>query len=150
MKTCTKCTQYKPFREFSRDKTSKDGHSYYCKPCAQTASSKWYVENKSTIDWLDKWGWYLKRYWPEKNRKEAIQAYFIMLEKQNNVCKICNKPETFMTSNSTKIRKLSVDHCHKTGKVRGLLCNRCNKGLGQFEDNIDLLEKSLMYLKEAA
>jgi hypothetical protein len=42
---------------------------------------------------------------------------------------------------------LSIDHCHNTGKVRGLLCDHCNKGLGLFKDNIDYLNKAIEYLK---
>lgn len=148
MKTCCKCKQYKAFQLFHNDKTSKDSYSYKCKECALEDANLWYAQKKHTIDWLDRWGGYLTRYWPDKSRKEAIYEYFRLLDIQNNVCKICSKPETFITYNSPKIRKLSIDHCHKTGKVRGLLCNRCNKGLGQFEDNLELLEKSLAYLKE--
>lgn len=61
-----------------------------------------------------------------------------LLIKQKGVCVICGK--------ATKNR-LSVDHCHKTGKVRGLLCNLCNTSLGGFHDNIELLKKAIKYLK---
>ena len=62
-----------------------------------------------------------------------------MLEKQNHVCAICNNP--FGLQN--------IDHCHKTGKVRGVLCVNCNRGLGAFGDNIQNMEKALEYLKHA-
>jgi len=65
--------------------------------------------------------------------------------KQNGKCAICKKPETRKTGN--KIRELSIDHCHKTGKVRGLLCDSCNNGLGRFKDSVKLLESALKYLK---
>jgi hypothetical protein len=61
--------------------------------------------------------------------------YWRLYEKQNGVCAICGE--------RGKRDKLDVDHCHKTGAVRGLLCNRCNLCIGRFEDNP-------MYLKSAA
>lgn len=67
---------------------------------------------------------------------EQVQA---MLEAQNHVCAICNNP--FGLQN--------IDHCHKTGKVRGILCVNCNRGLGAFGDNIRNMEKALEYLKHA-
>ncbi len=65
------------------------------------------------------------------------EQYYAMAEAQNHVCKICKEPaET----------KLFVDHDHKTGKVRGLLCQFCNFGLGSFLDNPELLENAKQYL----
>jgi hypothetical protein len=46
------------------------------------------------------------------------------------------------------LKELAIDHCHKTGKIRGLLCKNCNQGLGQFKDNIDLLLSAAKYLYE--
>lgn len=60
------------------------------------------------------------------------QYYINLLEKQKGVCAICNKEETTKHRSGT-IKKLSVDHCHKTGKVRGLLCQGCNHALGNYE-----------------
>ena len=70
--------------------------------------------------------------------------YAKMFEEQNGYCKIC-KGHAIEFS-----RRLAVDHCHETGKVRGLLCMFCNTGLGNFKDNIDLLEEAIAYLKNAA
>ena len=61
-----------------------------------------------------------------------------MLEHQNECCLICNKNDE---------KALCVDHCHKTGKVRGLLCNKCNKALGLFNDNIELIKVAASYLE---
>lgn len=60
---------------------------------------------------------------------------------QGHVCWVCGKKET------TKDGYLHVDHCHKTGKVRGLLCGLCNRGIGALGDSIELLEKAIEYLK---
>ena len=75
----------------------------------------------------------LRRY----NMDEA--AYFDMFQSQGGACAICRKP-------CKSGRRLAVDHCHETQKVRGLLCLRCNQGLGHFEDNIALLNDAQIYL----
>lgn len=67
--------------------------------------------------------------------------YDVLLLKQNNRCVICNCEETI------KGKSLAVDHCHKSGKIRGLLCGACNKGLGQFKDDVSILECAIKYLK---
>jgi nitrate/TMAO reductase-like tetraheme cytochrome c subunit len=59
------------------------------------------------------------------------QIYNEMLLKQNNSCAICKKTN----SGDKRTKNLAVDHCHKTGIIRGLLCAACNKGLGLFEDS---------------
>jgi hypothetical protein len=74
----------------------------------------------------------------------AIQ-YNLMLDAQNGVCAICKQPETVCDSRG-KVRDLAVDHCHKKGGVRKLLCTRCNQGLGQFRDNPEYLAAAIEYL----
>jgi hypothetical protein len=65
--------------------------------------------------------------------------YNNLILQANNQCMICKSPPTRT--------KLSVDHCHTTKKIRGLLCHNCNMALGLFKDNTDLLEKAIKYLK---
>lgn len=67
-----------------------------------------------------------------------------MLDRQNHKCAICGTEENVVIKGK-KIR-LSIDHCHTTGKVRGLLCSKCNQGLGSFKDRIDLLDAAKQYL----
>ena len=62
---------------------------------------------------------------------------------QNNKCKICEKEESAN-------RRLAIDHCHKTGIIRGMLCTNCNLGIGNLQDNISLLYKAIEYLKETS
>jgi hypothetical protein len=70
----------------------------------------------------------------------SIEEYDIMYAKQNGVCYICNKEHLR--------RPLNVDHCHVTGKIRKLLCDKCNMTLGLINDSIELLDKFKQYLKD--
>lgn len=66
---------------------------------------------------------------------------------QGGKCQICKEILPEITA-SEKIP--AVDHCHKTGKIRGLLCHPCNAGLGHFKDSIELLQKAINYLNECS
>lgn len=74
--------------------------------------------------------------------------YLQMVERQNDLCAICNQPEKRKYKGKTML--LSIDHCHKTGNVRGLLCDACNTAIGRVNDSIELLENSIAYLKKYA
>ena len=78
----------------------------------------------------------------------TLEDYNNMLKAQNNVCAICSKPETTYDSKHKKVRSLSVDHCHTTGKVRGLLCAHCNHAIGKFNDDISLIQNAINYLTD--
>lgn len=98
-----------------------------------------------------------QREWRSKNSARAksydlkrsygigIEQYDAMLSIQNEACAICRKPEHVFDKNG-KLRKLAVDHCHTTGLVRGLLCTNCNKALGHFKDDVNLLNSAIKYL----
>jgi len=77
----------------------------------------------------------------------TLIEYNKMLETQNSVCAICGNKETRRHFKYNTLVDLAVDHNHITGKVRGLLCSSCNKAIGVFKDNIELLESSIIYLK---
>lgn len=83
---------------------------------------KWKALNKNKI----------RNYGLVKNYGITIEEYDAMNLKQKGVCAICKQPETKLNKNGT-VHKLAVDHCHKTGKVRGLLCFKCNAAIGFFE-----------------
>jgi len=76
----------------------------------------------------------------------TLNVYEAILEHQGGVCAICGEAETAVNSGSKKPLALAVDHCHKTGKVRGLLCSKCNTGLGNFKDSTVLLQTAIKYL----
>lgn len=71
--------------------------------------------------------------------------YQLMHDEQNGLCLICNQPETAL-DRFRKPKRLSVDHDHSTGQVRGLLCARCNPALGLFDEDIDKLLSAVRYL----
>ena len=78
----------------------------------------------------------------------SLDQYNEMLEAQGFVCAICNLPETQKCSTTGVVYKLAVDHCHKTGKVRALLCSRCNRTLGMVDDDVLLLQKLSAYIQQ--
>lgn len=77
----------------------------------------------------------------------TLNEYNQMNEKQDGMCAICGEKET-RRNRYTITCRLTIDHCHIKKQVRGLLCHKCNNGLGQFRDRIDLLEKAIIYLKK--
>lgn len=79
-----------------------------------------------------------------RNYGITLEWYREQLSKQNNVCAICKQPEKAVIRG--KVISMPVDHCHKTGKPRGLLCTKCNRGLGLFSDNVDVLKAAISYL----
>ncbi len=86
---------------------------------------------------------YKKKHNLEKNHGLSWETYEVILKSQNNACAICEK------RNQPK-RRFAVDHDHKTGRVRGLLCDKCNLGLGHFGDDISLFKQVIFYLKKYA
>jgi hypothetical protein len=77
----------------------------------------------------------------------SLEDYNTLLKKQNNTCTICKQLEPIIDNRNNQRRDLAVDHNHKTGKVRGLLCSRCNNVLGRIKDNVDILQEAIKYLK---
>jgi hypothetical protein len=102
-----------------------------CPQCNKASVAKWRKEHPEVI-----YASNLKRY------GITLADYDQMLKRQKGVCAICKKPETH-----SRQRRLSVDHNHETGEVRGLLCARCNRALGMFNDNPDLLRSAARYLR---
>lgn len=84
----------------------------------------------------------------EVRKNFTFEQYEQMKKEQNNLCKICRNPET--ATRLGKVKELAIDHCHRTHKVRGLLCEKCNKRLGHYEAAFDdqKNEHFIKYLKK--
>ena len=143
-KTCTCCKKTKPVSEFYRkgiyQKTKKPRYRSHCKSCCSLkAATKW-TDNHEFRESRKNVGY---KYSLRKNYGITEADYMEMYLKQDGVCAICKK------SSKLKSSRLAVDHCHKTGKVRGLLCGQCNAGMGFLQDDIELLCRAIEYLKES-
>jgi hypothetical protein len=81
-------------------------------------------------------------------RKYGIDSdrYWEMHEGQGGLCAVCMEPETNKPGRGDTVARLSVDHCHETGRVRGLLCFRCNTMLGKINDDSEMLRRAADYL----
>lgn len=77
----------------------------------------------------------------------SLKDYMDMYDAQDGKCWICGKEGNSYSSDNGRSKTLAVDHCHDSKKIRGLLCNSCNVGLGKFKDNPSLLRKAIKYLQ---
>ncbi len=148
-KICAKCDINKHFSEYNRH--SSGVMKSVCKVCVAADKRKHYDENKSSVlqyqkDYRKKCPDIIRDAHYRKHYNITLN-YFLELEKaQGGLCKICQRPESTRDQNG-KVKPLHVDHCHKTGEVRGLLCCKCNRGLGHFFDDVLLFERAIIYLK---
>ena len=144
-KYCPGCEQVKPVERFGNNKRNPDGRQNYCKPCSvakvtasrhkdptsHRASSKaWREKNpEHHADIHARW-----RYGVERG------TYAKMFEAQDGKCAICG------TTDTGKMSRFHIDHCHDTGIVRGLLCGPCNTGIGQLKHDPEILRAAIKYL----
>lgn len=153
MKVCTKCEITKELKEFSKNKYNKMKTHYWCKSCMNKHSIDWYFKNKDRIKENRKQYRHTnskkaKNNHLKRNFNLSLDEYNRLIIQQNNCCSICKKNEDVIDKRLNKPRNLCVDHCHKTGKFRALLCSRCNKGIGLLKEDIQILENAIQYLKE--
>lgn len=142
-KLCSGCKIEKEETEFHKTKNTISGLRAQCKACSNLRGKQYrlaYIEHE-----LARAKQYKKAH-PEYGLKTKLNLYNItkeeytaLQEKQSNRCAICCKQST---------KSLAIDHDHKTGKVRGLLCFSCNIILGHVKDNIELLEHAIQYIKK--
>lgn len=119
IKICRKCNFLKPLEEF-HFRTDSKSYRNVCKVCRRLHHYSYNLERRYGID---------------------LDTKIQMFEDQNKSCKICDLE-------GDSHNDFHVDHCHSTGRVRGLLCNNCNAGLGMFQDNLDLLFMAIDYLTD--
>jgi hypothetical protein len=143
---------------FGRDKRMDDGLRFYCKSCNNASYKDWYSSDPEKAKQVSK-DWRIRN--PDKRQeiwlnykardkhKKLVSKYNITLEQyldmhemQGGTCAICELPEIVQG------RDLAVDHDHSTGKVRGLLCSKCNRGIGMFNDDAKTIKKAMMYVQK--
>lgn len=82
-----------------------------------------------------------------RQRKITKEEYLALIEKQDNKCAICFLEESVIMRKDRSVSPLSIDHDHISGKLRGLLCARCNRGLGSFKESEERLINAINYLR---
>lgn len=137
MKICKVCNVEKEETMFY---SSKQYINHHCKECNSKKSKEWYSKNKDAKKKSALKHHYKKSYGMSFEDREE------MYNKQNGRCLICLS-DIYLVSKDKKKRAV-IDHCHFTQKVRGMLCQLCNTGLGSFEDNPEMLRRAALYLEE--
>jgi hypothetical protein len=131
VKTCYSCKIEKPVNNFYRSNVN-----YYqkeCKDCNRIRKYKWHQTEEGKLSSANT---KLKRRFGI-----TLDQFNKMYEQQNGKCLICEATESNLG------HRLAVDHCHTTGKIRGLLCKSCNVSLGGFKDNVNSLYRAIKYLE---
>lgn len=143
MKKCNKCKVEKSMDEFHRLASNKDGRQPVCKACANEYRRQWVRNNpekqlQAKARQGAEYNRVSSRYWHgirrgiKMTRAEYEEARLI------THCEICGDPVAGLTHH--------LDHDHKTGRLRGVLCNHCNSGLGHFRDSPERLTAAIAYL----
>ena len=151
-KICTKCKKEKPdTREyFTADKHRRNGLRCQCKECRNEVFRKRYKMHKKT--YCEKQKIYLKTERGKDAHRRArlkycygitVGDYNKLFQQQNGCCTICGRHQSELN------KRLAIDHDHDTGKIRSLLCSRCNQGIGLFGENVTILKSAINYLNEA-
>jgi len=130
MKKCGRCHEVKADEFFSNNKSTKDGLAWDCKVCKAKHKKSSYSHEAE-----------IRRVF-----NLTPTDYAGMLARQDSKCAICKRPEQVLNTRTGEVRRLAVDHCHTTGKVRGLLCFRCNRAVGLMNDNAEYLNSASAYL----
>lgn len=129
-KECLSCSTVKPLMEYHRYQRTRDGRQTVCKTCRS---------GKKTSE-------YGRRYNLRQFHGLELEQWNEMLEKQGGRCAVCSVELIVDLSVQRSMRKAMVDHDHKTGEIRGLLCGHCNTGIGHFQDDPDRLLSAVTYL----
>ncbi len=135
--SCNKCSSLLPYSSFGPDKSSKTGYAYWCRKCVNN-NAREHHSLKRSRDPV-----YIQKRRDGYTRKQfgiTLQEYLDKLASQDFKCAICGVELPAQGSFT------HLDHDHKTGRLRAFLCTNCNRGLGHFQDSIELLLKASRYL----
>jgi len=157
-KTCSRCGLKKANVEFHISRSRPDGLNIYCKDCSTEFSKVRYADPQKRSIMLIR-----GRMWREKNpeadvRKHlrrkygmTLEQYNTLFDKQKGLCALCSKPESVKrNSKSERPERLAVDHCHDTGRIRGLLCFKCNTAVGSIGDDEESAKRVVEYFESNA
>jgi hypothetical protein len=142
---CTSCNEVKLKTEFHKNPTKRIPYNAWCKECYK----KYKEQVKEEYKYLE------ENNYSKEGQKRARLKYVYgltsedwnkMYSEQQGCCAICNTPETLLNKGLNK--RLGVDHCHRTGDIRGLLCDNCNLAIGMLGDDIELLKSAILYLQK--
>ena len=145
--SCSRCKETKSVLEFNASMLSI--RYPYCRKCSREATKTHHDKPESKEKHRQ---WYNRQYRSQarhlhymKNYGISLDQYNDMLNNQNGVCAICKGTQTPSGRNIDAY--LAVDHCHKTGKFRGILCRNCNVGIGNLQESKEILLSALKYLE---
>lgn len=152
MKVCKSCGVEKPYSEYhitqkagyvGKDgyKRTTDVYKAHCKECYRKKQIEKYHElplEKQKYRRRNRNSEYHREYKLKTKYGLTTEQFSAMIVEQNSSCKICN----------ATLDKPQIDHCHKTGKVRGLLCRSCNTSLGLLKENTDTLRSMINYIND--
>lgn len=146
---CWGCKESKLTDEFYPNPRTCYGFGSYCKACeSKRRKDRILKDPEAHIRRRQESAAYRKIYGRKKNLQKkygiSFEAYNAILEAQGGRCAIC------LTDKNNNNKALCVDHCHKTNKVRGILCNRCNRSIGLLHDSWKIAQASADYLKKHA
>ena len=156
-KPCSICKMSKPLDEFHKDRSSVSGYDGRCRSCTHSRQKGYYEKNKNEMRKRARARYQTaktnpKLYEKELNRSRkgvlknrygmSVAEYNKLFVKQSGYCASCGTHQVELK------KRLGVDHCHITGKIRGLLCDRCNRAFGLLRDDISVLESLLEYAKK--
>jgi hypothetical protein len=139
-KYCRKCSSEHPVSNFGKCSRSKDGCQIWCKACMLEYREK----NREKTRAQDKIKYHKNRdgylnSWYKRKYGISLEDYNNIFNKQNGKCAICR-------GKCSSGRRLAVDHDHKTGIVRGLLCGHCNQAIGKLHDSPEIIKRALDYV----
>lgn len=144
MKRCPKCKRTKRNSSFG---ISGSRLKSWCKDCDNADRRRHYRENrKRLIAQSRAWQKRNRNLYLKIKRESVLKTFGLTIRDWNNLYKQQGKGCAICGVKKNSDRRLAVDHDHRTGNVRGLLCTPCNQGLGKFKDNIELLQNAIQYL----